>query len=109
MCLNFFFFVEPVVKVRKTFASDGYYVSKYILFKADFLMGFLICLQNNVLTTFMFHKILLLLASKKISKGYCAKKEVYQRQDFKIKFSLDFSSHDTISVSKIFICNRVHA
>ena len=49
-----FFFVEPSL----AFASDGYYVNLYVLFSAGFLLGFLICLDENVLTTFsMFHKL----------------------------------------------------
>ena len=41
-------------------------------------------------------------------KGYSTRKQVYQRQDFKIRFSLAFNSRDIISVSKIFICSRVY-
>ena len=41
-----------------------------------------------------------------IMKGYLTSKQIYQRQDFEIKFSLAFNSHDIIALSKILICNH---
>ena len=44
---NFFLFVKPGSEMGKVFPSDGSCVNLYVLFRADFLFGFFICLPDR--------------------------------------------------------------
>ena len=98
--------------MRKVFASDGYCANKYVLFSAGSLLGFILCLQDNLLSAFsmfdkMFYKIYCFWIHKKIFRGYFIRKQVYKTQVYKTKFGLAFNPHDKTAVSKVSICNEL--